>query len=248
MSQSYGQTPAAGPGAESEQGSKTDAVKHEATELKDTAQAEAGHVMETAKQEVSAVGHEAKTQVRDVYRQTTQELRDQAATQQQRVADGLRSLGEQFGSMAQGADNQGMAVDLVQQASQRLSDVSDWLGQRDPGSLLNEVKSFARRKPGMFIAAAAVAGVAAGRLTRALAEGAREEQSTGSHTGTGAAASPETVVAPPPPVVPASDVAATPVVEPGTPGQTAAGGLTEPTPAYDRTRAGWDGTRPSEGV
>lgn len=242
MSQSY--VPGAGPGAESEQGSRTDAAKQEAAELKDTAQAEAGHVVETAKQEASAVGQEVKTQVKDVYRQTTQELREQAATQQQRVAEGLRSLGQQFGSMAQGSQEQGMAVDLVQQASQRLTDVSSWLGDRDPGSLLNEVKSFARRKPGVFIVGAAIAGIAAGRLTRAFAEDAREQHDSGG-TGTNGGGG---AVPPPPPAAPASAVAAAPVAEPGVPGPTGTGLTAEPTPAYERTRAGWDGTRPSEGV
>ena len=254
MSQSYGQVPAAGPGADSgesgtTQGGKVDTAKQEAAELKGTAQAEAGHVMETAKQEAATVAREAKTQVKDVYRQTTRELRDQAATQQQRVAEGLRSLGQQFGSMAQKSDDQGMAADLVQQASRRLEDVSSWLGDRDPGSLLNDVKAFARRKPGMFIAMAAVAGVAAGRLTRALAEGASEEHGAASSgtTGTSAGAS-AAPPAPPVPPAPAAAPGAPPVADPGMTPPTGAGVPTESTPAYDRTRAGWDATRPGEGV
>ena len=43
-----------------------------------------------------------------------------------------------------------------------------WLADRDPGSLLDEVRSFARRKPGTYLAIAMGAGVLAGRLTRGL--------------------------------------------------------------------------------
>ncbi|WP_345750800.1 hypothetical protein [Microbacterium rhizophilus] len=174
---SYGSPPDAG-------GSGTaEAAKHEAAEVKDTAKQEAGHVVDTAKQEASNVAHEAKSQAKHVYAQTRRELTDQAATQQQRVAEGLRSIGDELQSMARGSENPGMATEFVQQASTRLSDASSWLSQRDPGSLLNEVKSFARRKPGVFIAGALVAGLAAGRLTRALAENAKDEHDS----GTGAA-------------------------------------------------------------
>ncbi|WP_203138197.1 hypothetical protein [Microbacterium sp. JZ31] len=195
MSQNYGEVPPSGTtgygspsdttgygsaqgGAASSSG-KTDTAKQEAGEVKDTAKAEAGHVAQTAKQEASNVAHEAKSQAKQVYAQTKQQLSDQAATQQQRVADGLRSIGEELQSMARGSENRGMATEFVEQASTRLSDASSWLSQRDPGSLLNEVKSFARRKPGVFIAGALVAGLAAGRLTRALTENAKDEHDSG---------------------------------------------------------------------
>jgi hypothetical protein len=194
MSQNYGEVPPSGTtgygsstgvahdGSSDATGNgsgKKEAAKQEAAEVKDTAKAEAGHVVDTAKQEASSVAHEAKSQAKHVYAQTRQELSDQAATQQQRVAEGLRAIGDELQSMARGSENPGMATEFVEQASARLSDASSWLSQRDPGSLLNEVKSFARRKPGVFIAGALVAGLAAGRLTRALAENAKEEHSSG---------------------------------------------------------------------
>ena len=42
------------------------------------------------------------------------------------------------------------------------------MADRDPGALLDEVRSFARRKPGTYLAIALGAGVLAGRLTRGL--------------------------------------------------------------------------------
>ena len=56
-----------------------------------------------------------------------------------------------------------MAGNLVREAAQRTGSLAEWLNARDPGSVLDEVKSFARRRPGAFIAIAAVAGVAVGR-------------------------------------------------------------------------------------
>ncbi|MER7797899.1 hypothetical protein [Microbacterium sp. NPDC096154] len=179
MSQNYGAVPPSSTTDTGTSSGTTETAKHEASEVAGTAKAEAGHVVDTAKQEAKSVAHEAKTQAKQVYAQTRQELSDQAASQQQRVADGLRSIGDELQSLTRNAENRGMATEFVEQASARINDASSWLSQRDPGSLLNEVKSFARRKPGMFIAGALVAGVVAGRLTRALTENAKDEHVSG---------------------------------------------------------------------
>ncbi|MBO3662371.1 hypothetical protein [Microbacterium stercoris] len=206
-------------------------AKQEAVGVKDTAQAEAGHVVETAKQEVSSVAHETKAQARQVYAETRRELSEQAATQQQRVADGLRSIGDELQQMARGSENPGMATEFVEMASTRLSDASSWLSQRDPGSLVHEVKTFARRKPGLFIAGALVAGIAAGRLTRALAEGAKEEHAaSGTGGAAGQASAGSTVTGVPTGGASASGV---PAYAPPTP---APAGVGTETPMYDRTR------------
>ena len=46
-----------------------------------------------------------------------------------------------------------------------VDDFAHKLQTRDPGELLDEVRSFARRKPGLFLLGAAAAGIVAGRLT-----------------------------------------------------------------------------------
>jgi|GEM_PF-1383757 len=177
MSQNYGAVPPSTTTGTGSTSGTTETAKQEASEVAGTAKAEAGHVLDTAKQEASTVAREAKTQAKQVYAQTKRELSDQAATQQQRVADGLRSIGDELQSLARNSENGGVATDLVRQASTKLTDVSSWLSERDPGSLLDEVKTFARRKPGLFIGGALVAGVLAGRLARALGESAADERS-----------------------------------------------------------------------
>jgi len=158
-------------------------AKERAAEVKDTSVAAGQHVAGVAKDELHKVGSETKQQAKDLYRQTQSELADQAASQQKRVASGIRTLGDEFGSMAEKSETQGVASDLAHQAASRAAGVADWLDQRDPGALLDEVKGFARRRPGMFIAIAAVAGVVAGRLTRSVIAEAKESSDTGS-TGT----------------------------------------------------------------
>ncbi|MDD7927979.1 hypothetical protein [Microbacterium thalli] len=256
MSQNYGE-PTSGSQAGSASGT-AETAKQEAGQVAGTARAEAGHVVETAKHEAAGVASEAKSQAKQVYSQTKQQLTEQAASQQQRVADGLRSIGDELSTLAKGSDNPGIATDLVRQASTRVSGASDWLSQRDPGSLVNEVKTFARRKPGVFIAGALIAGVVAGRLTRALTESAKEEhEATGTgHTGSGvtegtsgAGRIPAAPSAPTPapvdtpigspvgtPVTPVAPPVGSPAGSPITPAVTTPDVAAEPTPLYESSR------------
>ena len=177
--------------------SKSDAAKDEAADLKRQATDSAQTVAETAKTEASNVAAEVKTNARDLLQQAKTDLTDQAGTQQQKVAEGLRSISTELQSMAGASEQPGVATDLVRQAAERSSAVAGWLDGRDPGSLLTEVKSFARQRPGTFLLLAAGAGVLAGRLSRSLSAGAPE-------TGTGttpAARVPDTGMAVPPPPV-----------------------------------------------
>ncbi|RXZ48912.1 hypothetical protein ESP57_08045 [Agromyces fucosus] len=131
---------------------------------------DAGHrVVDVAKEEGKAVVEETAEQARRLADDVTVELREQAAVQQKRVAGGLRSAGAQFTQMADQSSESGYATDLVREAGRRADDVARWLDARDPGSLVQEVKTFARRRPGAFLAIAVGAGVVVGRLTRALA-------------------------------------------------------------------------------
>ncbi|TFC05591.1 hypothetical protein E3O42_03315 [Cryobacterium adonitolivorans] len=172
-------------------------AKERAAEVKDTSVAAGQHVAGVAKDEIHRVGSETKQQAKDLYRQTQSELADQAASQQKRVASGIRTLGDELGSMADSSETQGVASDLAHQAASRAAGVADWLDQRDPGSLLNEVKGFARRRPGTFIAIAAVAGVLAGRLTRSVIAESKESSESGTGGGTPSGSNPQAGVGTP---------------------------------------------------
>ena len=78
----------------------------------------------------------------------------------------------------------GIVGDLAQQASAKAGELAEWLERRDPGTLLEEVRGLARRKPGTFLLGALAAGVVAGRLTRGAVEASRDEDVAG--TGSGA--------------------------------------------------------------
>jgi hypothetical protein len=164
--------------------SRKDAVKEEAGDVARTAADSAQNVAATAKTEAANVASEVKANAKDLLYQARSDLTHQAGTQQQKVADGLRSVSNELHKMAQASDQPGVASDLVRQAAERSSSVASWLDGRDPGSLLDEVKSFARRRPGAFLLLAAGAGVLAGRLGRSLSAGAPGPASSASgYTG-----------------------------------------------------------------
>ena len=167
--------PAGTPGGSA---SKTDAAKTEASEVANQAAGAAQDVAHTAKAEAANVATEVKTNARDLLHQAKSDLTSQAGTQQQKVAEGMRSISTELRAMADASNEPGVASDLVRQAADRSQSVASWLDGRDPGSLLNEVKSFARQRPGTFLLLAAGAGVLAGRLGRSLQAGAPDSAET----------------------------------------------------------------------
>lgn len=164
---------------------KTDAAKSAAADVAGDAKGAAADVAGTTKEQAKRVASEATDHAKDLYNQASAGLKEQAGQQQERAAGGLRSLSEQLGSMADNSDEDGVAQKVVRDLAQRAGSAAGFLENRDPGSLLDEVKSFAARRPGTFIALAAGAGILAGRLTKALAADAKHEHGqTGSTTDT----------------------------------------------------------------
>ena len=158
--------------------SRKDAAKEEAADVARTAKGSAQNVAQTAKEEAAHVASEAKSSAQDLLSQAKSGLSSQAGTQQQKAAEGIRTISSQLQSMADAPEQQGMASDLIRQAAQRSESVASWLENKQPGDLLGEVQRFARNNPGTFLLLAAGAGVLAGRLTRGLTAGTASQGGT----------------------------------------------------------------------
>ncbi|MDP9693756.1 UNVERIFIED_ORG: hypothetical protein J2X79_001308 [Arthrobacter globiformis] len=152
--------------------SKKDVAKDEAANVTGQAAGAARNVAGTAAAEAKNVAYEAKNSAKDLLHQAKSDLTSQAGAQQTKAAEGIRTISSQLRTMADAPDQPGMASDLIRQAADRSESVASWLDSRDPGSLLGEVKSFARQRPGTFLLLAAGAGLLAGRLGRSLQAGA----------------------------------------------------------------------------
>lgn len=147
-------------------------VKEQAASTGQSALEGGQDVATSAMEQVGHVASEAGDRAKDLLFQARGELASQAGAQQQRLVQGLHSLGEELRAMAGQAPRPGIASNLAQQGAGKTQDIASWLGGRDPEQLLDELHVFARRRPGAFLAVALGAGLVAGRLTRGVKDAA----------------------------------------------------------------------------
>ena len=147
--------------------STKDVAKNEASNVGQTAKEAGSQVASTAADQAKEVAATTKRQAQDLLQQGRSQVRQQAVGQQQKAAQGLSSLAGELRGLANGSSQgaPGPARDLLEQASDKVEEFSTWLQNREPADLLDEVRRFARRRPGSFLLGAALAGVLAGRLT-----------------------------------------------------------------------------------
>lgn len=158
-----------------EQQGTADVVKDQASDLGRSSAQTGKHVADVAREQASEVAAEAGRQGRDLLQQAQGQLEVQAAQGQQRLANRLLSLSDEFRSMADASVQGGMAADLAHQVASRVRDAGQWLGDRKPGQVMDEVQSFARRRPAVFVVLAAGAGLVAGRLTRGVKDASGDD-------------------------------------------------------------------------
>jgi hypothetical protein len=146
-----------------------------AQEAASTAADEGRHVAGVAKEEAQNVAATAADQARNLVSETmdqvTGQLGEQANGQRDRVVGTLQSLGDDLERMASQSGASGLASDLAREVADRARALGSHLDGRQPGELLEDVRSFARRRPGTFLLGALVAGVVTGRVVRAAADG-----------------------------------------------------------------------------
>jgi hypothetical protein len=143
-------------------------MKDRAGEAAQTGKDAAGNVASTAQDKAKDVIAEGKRQAGNVVGEAQDQVRQQVGTQHRNLVTNLRSLGNELHSMSERSDQNGTATDLVSQAGDRAHGVASWLDEREPGEVVDEVRAFARRRPGVFLAACFGLGIAAGRLTRGV--------------------------------------------------------------------------------
>lgn len=182
MTQDFGDYPL-GDGDPSGQPSTAEVARDQAAQVGQSVREAGGQVAETAAERAKDVVSEAQWQGRDLLGQAQQQVRDQAQVQQAKAAGRMHSLADELSAMAANGDQGSSAAVLVREAAGSLRDAASWLDKHEPGDLVEEVRRFARRRPGMFLLAAAAAGVAAGRLTRGTVAAQKDDQPETSQAG-----------------------------------------------------------------
>jgi gas vesicle protein len=174
--------------------SKVQATREQTSQVGHSAVQAGAGVAKTAGEQGRNVAAETGRQARHLLDETTTQLRERADAQQKRTAAGLRTLADELQSMASQNQQQGPATDMVRRASGTAHQAADWLEHRQPGDVVNELRDYARRHPGMFLAGALAAGVLAGRMARDLAAGGRQDGNPQTPAPTNATASPPTPI------------------------------------------------------
>ncbi len=215
--------------AKEQAGQVTGTAKEQAGQVAGTAKEQAGQVTGTAKEQVADVAGTAKEQATQVAGQAADQARDllgQARTQVQQqvtsqkgqLTDKLRQLAEELSDLAAGKGAPQGAVSqvagLAQQASSRAQRLADYVEQREPSQLLDDGRTFAARRPGAFLAGAALLGALAGRVVKG-----NKADATSSVSGS-VPVTPSYGTAPvaPVPVRPVSEVPMTPTAVPASHG------------------------------
>ena len=154
-------------------GSTTAVARDQAAAVGQSASEAGSRVTQTAADQAREVASETARQARDLLGEAGGQVRDQSSVQQQKAASQLRSVADELREMAAKGGQSGVATEVAHQAAERLHGAASWLEQREPADVLQAVRDFARRRPGMFLAGAAAAGLAAGRLIRGMTDAAR---------------------------------------------------------------------------
>ena len=150
----------------SQSGGVKDEAQAQAANVAGTAKSEAADVAATAKEQVANVTSDVRQQTKQLADEARGQLTDHASSQRDRAVESLRSLADDLSSMADKADGSGLGVQLAREGGDATHKIADFLEQRDPTQIVDEVRDLARRRPGAFLVGAALAGVVAGRLAR----------------------------------------------------------------------------------
>ncbi len=160
-----------------EQGQEAASVaKGAAGEAVGTATEGARQVASEAAQQASDVGKEASAQARDLAQRAQSDLREQANARAQQAVQGLRDLGQQVRSLSEGRPQEGLAADVARQVATRIDDVASRYEQRGVEGAVEDLRRFARQRPGLFLLGAAATGFVATRFGRGLQAASQQQQ------------------------------------------------------------------------
>lgn len=152
---------------QSDTGNRAEAAKAEDAGIAQTAGEAGRDVAREISDQVASVAQTAKQQVDQFVSQARDELRAQGETRGGQIVENLRTVGRQMSALGDGRPEEaGGVATFMRDAQQRIESYVASLDRRGPGGLLEDVTSFARRRPGAFLFACAAAGFAAGRVVR----------------------------------------------------------------------------------
>lgn len=155
---------------QNESSDTSDVAQREAQRMKGTAKGAASNVGDTAAERGREMKGQARRHATNIMSEARGKLRGHADEETQRAGSALSTAGDQLQALADGrVDDAGILGDYVEQVADYVNRWADTIQDRGLDGLLDDVREFGRRRPGMFLLSAAVAGVAVGRFGRNVA-------------------------------------------------------------------------------
>ena len=129
----------------------------------------------TVREQTARVRGEVVDQGKTLVEEARSQAQTQAHAQSRRLADSLSRLGDEVRALAEGRPDEAATVrpyvtnaaDAVYDAADRLYSLATDIDTRGLTGVLEDLQTFARRRPGAFLLGAAVAGFGVGRAVRA---------------------------------------------------------------------------------
>lgn len=162
------------------------AAREQGQQVKGSAQDAASNVAGTAGERAQEIRQQAGTHARGIAGEAGRQLRSRADQETERAGTALSTAGSQLQALAEGrTDEAGVFGEYVQQAAESVNRWADSVQERGFDGLVDDLRTYARRKPGMFLLSAVAAGVVAGRFGRNLREEMSDDSGGSSSSGTG---------------------------------------------------------------
>ena len=166
-------------------GSSATAARDRAGEAAQEARSEVAAVAHDVVDQASTVARDAGEGVSDVIDEARRVVHDEADKQAHVLSESMRQLGNDLADMARQADDT-TAADYVGRIGGSLESVASRLDEGGIDGALDQIRTIARRRPGMFLAGSAMSGFAVARVMRHASAPSRSQTGT-SQVGASAA-------------------------------------------------------------
>lgn len=156
-------------------------AKEQASATAGQAREATGEVAGTALDQARTVAGEARRQAGSAVGDLRGRVADEVAGQTRRAAGTVHQWADDLAELARNAPGDSPARSLVSQVADGGHRAADYLDRHGVEGMTEDLKGFARRRPGAFLAGAALAGLAVGRMAKAggkakSGQGAQQDQ------------------------------------------------------------------------
>jgi uncharacterized protein YjbJ (UPF0337 family) len=158
-------------------------AKEQASATAGQAREAAGEVAGTALDQAKTVAGEARRQAGSAVGDLRGRVTEEVEGQTRRAAGTVHQWADDLAELARNTPDDSPARNLVSKAADGGHRAADYLDRHGVEGMTEDLKGFARRRPGAFLAGAALAGFAVGRMAKAGTKAQSGQSGQGAQQG-----------------------------------------------------------------